>query len=88
MSTSEGTIYLLHFSTPFKHARHYIGWTSNLASRLRQHWAGHGSRLVRAVVASGIQLEVARTWAGDRYLERALKNLKNSPRLCPVCVNS
>jgi hypothetical protein len=32
-----GTVYLLHFSAPYKHARHYTGWTDDLPGRLDQH---------------------------------------------------
>lgn len=32
-----GTIYLLHFSKPYKHARHYIGYTDDLDKRLARH---------------------------------------------------
>ena len=27
---AQGTVYLLHFSEPYKHARHYTGWTEDL----------------------------------------------------------
>ena len=38
------------------------------------------------VVGAGIDFQVVRTWPkADRNDERALKNLKNTPRLCPVC---
>jgi hypothetical protein len=29
-----GTVYLLHFSRPYKHARHYTGWAVNVKRRL------------------------------------------------------
>ena len=29
-----GTIYLLHFDRPYRHARYYLGWASDLNSRL------------------------------------------------------
>ena len=39
-----GTIYLLHFDRPYRHARHYTGWTEDLLDRLDRHAAGtaHG----------------------------------------------
>lgn len=82
-----GTVYLLHFAERYHHAGHYIGWTSNgVDDRLAQHLAGYGSPLVAAVVDSGIDVVVARTWNGDRSLERQLKDLKATPRLlCPIC---
>jgi hypothetical protein len=37
------------------------------------------------VRGAGIGFEVARTWDGDRRLERRLKNQRNAPaRLCPI----
>ena len=29
-----GVIYMLHFDRPYKHARHYVGWTDDLLDRL------------------------------------------------------
>ena len=79
-------IYLLHFSRPFKHATHYIGFTSkDLEGRLAYHSAGKGSKLLKAVAEAGISWTVARTWPGGRNEERRLKNQKNAPRLCPIC---
>jgi predicted GIY-YIG superfamily endonuclease len=78
-------VYLLHFSEPFKHARHYLGSADNLYVRLQQHNAGQGARLTQVVRDAGIDLVLARTWPGDRKLERCLKRQHNSPRLCPIC---
>ena len=39
-----GTIYLIHFDTPYRHARHYMGFTTNLPQRIKRHKAGRGSR--------------------------------------------
>jgi len=80
-----GTIYLLHFARPFKHARHYLGWTQDLDARVARHFAGHGSRLMRAVSAAGIGVEIARVWDGDRNLERSLKRCGGRARICPIC---
>lgn len=82
-----GTVYLLHLHPPYKRARHYLGWTSNLEQRLADHRRGAGSPLVAAAVANGSTVELARTWTGvDRHFERALKNRKEAPRMCPLCV--
>lgn len=82
-------IYLLHFETPLKHARHYLGFTEmvgGLDARLAKHSSGHGARLMAAVSQAGIGFVLARTWKdGDRNYERHLKNSKNTPRLCPIC---
>jgi predicted GIY-YIG superfamily endonuclease len=82
----KGTIYLLHFSEPLKHARHYLGWTDDLPTRLRRHARGRGSKLMAAVVAAGITFEVVRTWTEvTRHDERRLKMNSHVPRKCPVC---
>ena len=78
-------VYLLHFDTPYKHARHYLGSTDNLDVRLKAHRNGTGARLVEVVVGAGITFTLARVWEGDRILERRLKNQHNAPRLCPIC---
>lgn len=82
-------IYLLHFATPFKHAKHYIGFVeyeSGLDARLKKHAKGGGARLMEVISKAGIGFILARTWRdGDRNYERHLKNLKAATRLCPVC---
>jgi predicted GIY-YIG superfamily endonuclease len=80
-----GTVYLLHFDKPYKQARHYLGYADDLEARLDRHKAGNGSRLVAVVAAQGIGFTLARTWQGDRNLERRLKRMKMAPRLCPIC---
>ncbi|WP_346294350.1 endonuclease [Sphaerothrix gracilis] len=80
--------YLLHFEQPISSlhtTRHYLGWSSDIESRIAHHQAGEGSKLCQVAKARGIGFTLARTWAGDRSLERRLKNRKNSPRLCPIC---
>ena len=79
------TVYLLHFSEPLHHARHYLGSTANLDARLAEHRSGQGARLMEVVTGLGIGFELARTWTGDRKLERKLKRQHNAPRLCPNC---
>jgi predicted GIY-YIG superfamily endonuclease len=82
-----GTVYLLHFDRPYRHARHYLGYTGKaLKQRLAAHQAGTGARLMEVVIAAGITFTVARIWRqGSRKLERQLKRLKHAPRLCPIC---
>ena len=80
------TVYLLHFSKPYKHARHYIGWAKHLYERLDHHRNGTGARLTQVVTEAGIDLELARTWEGkDRTFERRLKNQKKAGEFCPIC---
>lgn len=82
---ADGTVYLLHLDPPLKHARHYVGWTSNLDERLEAHRAGRGARLLEAVKEAGGSFHLVRTWAGSRSLERAIKDRKEAPKLCPGC---
>jgi predicted GIY-YIG superfamily endonuclease len=83
------TVYLIHFDQPYKHARHYLGYTEStvtLAARVKHHLAGRGSRLMDVVTRAGIKWSVVRTWPqADRNFERKLKNWKKTSRLCPVC---
>ena len=79
-------IYLIHFSRPFKHARHYLGYAEDIDARLARHYNGRGSRLCQIVAEAGIELTIVRKWNGDRKRERAIKNLGRSGCvLCPIC---
>jgi predicted GIY-YIG superfamily endonuclease len=80
-----GTVYLIHLDEPYKHARHYLGWTTDLDARLQAHQQGRGARLMEVVKAAGITWRLARTWPGSRDRERAIKNRHEAPRLCPEC---
>jgi len=81
-------VYLLHFSSPLHHARHYVGWTrseTTLPRRVHHHEIGQGARLTAVAAERGIGFEVARVWPdGDRSFERKLKNHNHGPRLCPL----
>lgn len=83
-----GTVYLVHFDTHLSHARHYLGWTSDLTSRIRDRAVGNGSRLLAAVSKAGIGFRVVRTWPGDRHLERKLKRRHDAAGLCPECLDA
>jgi hypothetical protein len=87
-----GTIYLIHFDKPIGNldnpraqAHHYLGWTTDLPSRLDRHSIGRGSAIMRAVMNSGVGWKVVKTWPGTRDDERRMKNQKNSKRYCPSC---
>lgn len=84
---NRGTVYLLHFASPLRHARHYVGFTAGeLAERLSDHAAGTGAKIMRAVRAQGIDFDCVRHWDGvTRAFERRIKLDKNVSRLCPVC---
>jgi predicted GIY-YIG superfamily endonuclease len=82
---AEGLVYLLHFSVPYQHARHYTGWTRDLDARLALHQAGGGARLLQVIAQAGIEWTLARTWPGDRARERQLKRQGGASRRCPLC---
>lgn len=79
-----GIIYTLHFDRPYRHAKHYTGWTTDLAARLAEHAAGRGARLLAVVHAAGIGWQVAVTEPGTRTRERQLKK-HGAARRCPLC---
>ena len=81
----QGQVYLLHFEVPYRHAQHYLGWTEDLPTRLKDHRRGRGARLMEVIGAAGIGFTLARTWPGTRALERRLKNRGGHARLCPIC---
>jgi hypothetical protein len=88
-----GTVYLLHFDEPMPRNRgqvvapvqHYVGWAGRLADRLEHHRRGSGARILAALAERGIGFELARTWRGDRHLERRIKTRTHFSRLCPRC---
>ena len=81
-----GVVYLLHFSAPLHHARHYLGFTEALPERVAAHRGGRGGRLPAAVIAAGLTFEVTRQWTGvTRAFERRAHRNKRSPALCPIC---
>jgi len=80
-----GTVYLLHFDRPYRHAGHYTGWSKDLPTRLAEHAAGGGARLTAVVRSAGIGWQLARTWTADRGFERRLKNRHGASRYCPIC---
>ena len=85
MPSRIGTVYLLHFDRPYRHARHYLGWAADLDSRLTEHAAGTGARLPAVVRTAGIGWTLARTWTGTRARERQLKRQGGAARRCPLC---
>ena len=90
---STQTVYLLHFERPYqaktgkqqKQAGHYLGYTNDLRARMAEHTSGGGARLMEIIALDGIGFTVARTWSGDRKIERRLKNRHNHKHLCPCC---
>src|SRR6476661_7971616 len=81
-------VYLIHLHEPYKHARHYIGFTryGTPKLRLRHHANGNGSKFLNAVNKAGIRYYVVRMWPdATGSFERYLKTQKKAACLCPVC---
>ncbi len=85
-----GTVYLVCFDEPYRHARHYSGYAGPgmLAWRMAHHRAGSGSNLLRVVAEAGIGWQLVRTWPGTRADERRLKRRGGATRSCPRCCPS
>ena len=87
-----GYIYILCFdqvlgdpTNPHGWAKHYLGWTLDVPTRVATHLAGRGQHLTAAAVARGITWQVF-AWHGTPNQERHLKgHYKKTPRLCPRC---
>jgi hypothetical protein len=80
-----GTVSLLHFDRPYHHAGHYPGWSTHPTARLTDHANGRGARLLAVVTSARIGSQLARTWTGNRAVERALKRQGGASRRCPLC---
>lgn len=81
--------YLIHFSKPVKHARHYLGSTrvECFKRRMQEHCRGDGSRLLKRALAADQVLYIARIWQEtDRSRETTIKRSGHLPRYCPICV--
>lgn len=81
-------LYLLHFEPRYRHAGHYLGWARDIDRRVYEHRSCgvRSSPLVRAAVAAGADVLLARTWPGwTRTDERRLKRAHGLSRFCPLC---
>lgn len=79
-------VYLIHFKTPWKHAQHYLGATTQpLGERLLDHYKGGGARLLQVLKEEKIEWTIARLWLGDFEKEKQLKKRHSGKRLCPIC---
>lgn len=79
-------VYLCHFTQPYKHAKHYIGYSDNIADRVYAHQCGTGARLMQVIHVAGIGFFVSKVWEGaSRGFERKLKNRGGAARICPIC---
>jgi predicted GIY-YIG superfamily endonuclease len=80
-----GQVYVLHLDRPLEHARHYVGWASNLEARLAHHAAGTGARLLQVCRERGIGWKLAAAMPGTRSDERRMKRNRWATRWCPEC---
>ncbi len=80
-----GIVYMLHFHQPYRHARHYVGWTTTCSTGSTPHATGHGARLVTVIWQAGIGFTLIRICEGTRATERAIKNEGGAVRYCPAC---
>ena len=81
-----GSVYLVHFDRRYHGAQHYIGFSTNVAERVKAHRAGRGAPLLKAITEHGIRWRVVRQWRKkDGYFEQELKRRFASRELCPVC---
>ena len=86
MTGQLGIIYMLCFHQPYRHARHYTGWSGDdVLDRLDQHASGRGARLMEVIHQAGIGFILIRVCEGTRHTERAIKNAGGAVRYCPLC---
>lgn len=85
-------VYLLHLDPPYRHARHYLGWTGleTIGDRIARHQDGRGAVLLQVQVAAGGTWRIARvwrcaSWREARAKERTLKRQGGRARICPIC---
>src|SRR6266536_95259 len=71
---SHEVVYLLHFTTPVAHARHYLGHAVDLRQRLLDQVRGKGAKLVARAVEAGSEIVLVRWWPGDKSLESTFKH--------------
>ena len=68
------------------HAKHYVGWSSDIALREERHLSGFGAKLLKAAILLGVPWRIVAVWPGkDRNYERSIKKSKNTPIICPRC---
>lgn len=80
------SVYLLHFSPAYQHAKHYLGYADDVAPRVHAHQHGRGARLTQVAHDAGVTMILVRVWDdADRSFERRLKQNSHVPRLCPIC---
>jgi hypothetical protein len=84
-----GTVYLLHFDTPFKHARHYTGTTARSAQlTVEGRWGtplrGY-SRSIGATAASSGVRNLAHRQSDPRRSSVRIRSTEPCPASRSVC---
>lgn len=85
-----GYVYILHFDRPYKHARHYIGYSNDdpekEGGRIEKHRNGQGANLTKVLKENGIGFTLDRVWVDvDRNFERRKKKSGGGSRHCTIC---
>jgi len=82
----EGFIYLLHWQDRTGRVEHYVGWTTDLEARLKQHFSQCGGcPTTRGYRRQGMGGRLVRLWRGTMQGERFLQQSLLFPTDCPVC---
>lgn len=81
-------VYLLHFSEPYKHARHFIGAAPSLTHVLDVIYEPakfSRSPLLIAAHAAGVRFQIANLIEGDARWRARLRARKDAPAICSIC---
>jgi len=84
-------VYVIHFDTPYKHAKHYTGIAKNVPKRMKEHRGGYGARLTQVLKENNINfkwaiLKTYNTFSEAKTEEKRLKTkVKQPKRYCPFC---
>lgn len=79
-------IFLLHFTKPYHHCRHYLGCSKMDYNQWIISQVSAGGGVLPAAYEAGVGLELAYEWPdGDMRLMRMIKRQNNAARYCPIC---
>jgi len=94
-ATEQGWVYTLHLFPPYpadarpgqQQARHYTGWTKDLAKRIADHASGKraAGRLMQVQHGAGGTFILVMVEPGTRDRETQLKE-RGASRRCPLCM--
>ena len=85
-------LYIIHFSKPFKHARHYIGIAQDAEKRFERHLSGRGAVLIREAIKADIGIKFTKYiisthdgYSTAKAEEKRIKSHNNHKKRCPEC---